>query len=192
VSPVLEEDFSNLSRWSHFGNGTVAVSGGVLHWNALPPSSRVIGWGNLWYTTSLSGPIIVEYEVKSLAGEHNLNLFMYSSALLSDREAHTTGSNYMINYVDPENDGTYRLRLRKNPGRVLLKENLSADAPPPDTFQKLVYVFASDGRKRIFVNGHLVLEHTETSYTSGYLALRNFQTHSQYRNVKLFSIMGPL
>jgi hypothetical protein len=144
----------------------------------------------------------MECVAKVLGGKNNLNLFAYASLPQDGTEtlltqaprtvnAHRAQHGYMINYLTPEpTDLTHwRLRLRKNPGLVLLAEAQTRQpAIPADGFQQLVYVFDGQGVMRFYVNGHLLLAHTDTSYTAGFFGLRNFGTLAQYRHVKIYRV----
>ncbi len=201
VKLVVQDDFDTLDNWlidmPH--PETVAVDDNTLRWNAYDTL------GTLWNKTRIDGPSIVEYDVQTLDGKLNINGIFYGSLMDQGREtlldARRDGNgvykeyshfqNYMMTYLDPEDDGVWRIRFRKNPGFKIVAETHKRRAVDPNTYQRMTYVFDADGAMKLYADNKLlqVYKDKQDAHRRGYHALRIFETISNYKNFKIYHIL---
>lgn len=99
--------------------------------------------------------------------------------------------NYMATYLDPEHDGTWRIRFRKNPGFDIIAEKHRKYEIDADNYQRMTYVFEADGTMSLYADGKRmhVYKDREEAHRQGYHALRIFETRSNYKNFKIYKIL---
>lgn len=184
VQLIAWDDFSNLDNWLFEtpDPATAMVSDRTLHWDARDTV------GTLWQRTEMSGPTIVEYDVQAIEGKLNINGIFYGSLIKQRQEtlleAKRNGNaapitycqfqNYTVTFTDPDNDGGWRTRFRKNPGHKLLVERWKKHDISPDSYHRMTYVFEANGRMSLYVDGVRKHQYTDKKrpYRRGYHALK--------------------
>jgi hypothetical protein len=201
VQLIAQDDFTNLDHWVMDVPypETVVVEDNVLQWDARDT------FGTLWHRTEISGPSIVEYDVQALEGKLNLNGIFYGSIMDQGEEtllevrgdgdgapnAYRDFQNYTITFTDPENDGVWRIRFRKNPGHNLVAERYRKHDIDPHAYHRLTYVFEDNGSMSLYVDGTRLHRYKDKkhAYRDGYHALRIYKTLSNYKNFKIYRIL---
>ncbi len=198
VELLAEDSFTSLANWQPETNGILNVNDGMMHWHC--DGSTVMG--TLWYTTRFTGPTVVEYEGRCLAGEANLNFHLYGDApapgLLATSATRTglydqyhTLSNYIITYVR-EDAVQRRIRFRKTPGFNLLTETYITRPVDPLRWEHLTYVADGDGGLAFYLDGKHVAQITDTAspLRSGYHGFRTWNSVLQYRNFRVYRLLA--
>lgn len=138
-------------------------------------------------------------------GKLNINGIFYGSRMDKGREtlldarrdgngvykAYSHFQNYMMTYLDRENDGIWRIRFRKNPGFDIVAETYKRRKVDPNAYQRMTYVFEANGIMRLYADGKRlkVYRDKKDAHRQGYHALRIFETLSNYKNFKIYKIL---
>lgn len=191
---VFRDDFTSLAHWLVEGGAELRAGGGRL---------RVHGLGavaTLWCRTPLHGPLVVQYDVRVGEGAGNVNLFAYArhdEGLLETSSSRTgryaeyrSFPNYIVTYLPAEDTGPWRVRFRKNPGFSLLEEEAAPPVPAGQT-ATVAYRFDAAGGVQLYLNGDLVFEaeDSERPLTSGYFALRTWNSELTYSDFRVYSLL---
>jgi len=201
VQLIAQDDFTNLDNWvmDMPYPETAMVEDHVLQWDAHDTV------GTLWHRTEINGPSIVEYDMQALEGKLNVNGIFYGSiteqgeeTLLEVRRdgsdapnAYREFQNYTVTFTDPEADGVWRIRFRKNPGHHLIAERYRKHDVDPDAYHRMTYVFEENGTMSLYVDGVRMHRYQDKKhpYRAGYHALRIYRTLSNYKNFKIYRIL---
>ena len=201
VQLLAQDDFTNLDNWvmDMPYPETLMVEDNALQWDARD------AFGTLWHRTEISGPSIVEYDVQALEGKLNINGIFYGSIMDQGEErllevrgngdgapnAYRDFQNYTVTLTDAENDGTWRIRFRKNPGNNLVAEHYRKYDIDLNAYHRMTYVFEDNGSMSLYVDGVRLHRYKDKKhvYRDGYHALRIYNTLSNYKNFKIYRIL---
>ncbi len=201
VQLIAQDDFSNLDNWVLESRRpeTITVKDHTLQWDARDTV------GTLWHRQEMSGPTIVEYDVQAIEGRLNINGIFYGSIEKRGQETllevrrdgkgsakdYRTFRNYTVTFTDPDNNGVWRTRFRKNPGHKLLGEHRRKHDVGPDTYHRMTYVFEANGHMSLYVDGVRMQRYKDKkrAYRKGHHALRIYKTMSNYKNFKIYRIL---
>ena len=193
---IYSNEFSNPADWVAETNGTVDMAKGELRWDC----SAATLMGTIWCKRRFDCPLLVEYQVESLAGADNINLIVCADTPEGDllaSSAQRTGAyaeyqafaNYITTYLT-DKEGRSRVRFRKNPGFELLSEAYTEESivqGKPMTVQSSIdaqgnSVLRRDGKElhRCHVD--------EPLSPTGYIGLRTWNTFLIYRSFKVFAL----
>ena len=148
--------------------------------NAVPPNST------LWYDRIFTGSIKINYSACILAPvkASNINLFFYfddggltdiNRIKTADYKLYHNHQTYILTYLS-ENKDEIRIRLRKCPGFVLLKEAYMPGIIEENAVQNLE-ITMFDGKLTFAANGTELLEYfDDRPYTAGKIGLRTWNT----------------
>lgn len=193
---IYEADFESAENWIVESNGSLDVSDGELKWDCEGGSVR----GTIWCKQRFEGPLMVEYDVQSLAGRDNLNLILYGRTENDDLLETTderTGDypeyhefpNYIMTHVT-DGDGRNRVRFRKDPGFNLLDEMFEESRIEQGVTFHMESIVKEDGTMTLKRNGDelLTCKDDDTLPLSGYIGLRTWNTRLVYSDFKVYSI----
>jgi hypothetical protein len=201
VQLIAQDDFTQLDNWvmDMPYPETLVVEDNVLQWDARDT------FGTLWHRTEIRGPSIVEYDVQALEGKLNINGIFYGSIMDQGEErllevrgdgdgapnAYRAFQNYTVTLTDSENDGTWRIRFRKNPGNNLVAEHYRKYDIDLNAYHRMTYVFEDHGSMSLYVDGVRLHQYKDKqdAYRDGYHALRIYKTLANYKNFKIYRIL---
>lgn len=199
VKLLFEDKFKNMNNWVIEGVGKVSVKDNTFDWNCFKR-----GGGTAWCKKRFDGPTIVEYDVMSKEGQHNINFFFYAAkmqdgknVLLETKNTRSGGykeyhsfQNYIITYVMAGK--RTRIRFRKDPGFSLISQGmLKKELIKYNVWQHVSYVFDKDGSMSIYANDeHLhTFKDAEKPYRAGYHGFRTYHNHICYKNFRVYQIV---
>lgn len=195
LEPLVYETFDqDMSHWLPEGGALVNIRRGFLQVDATEAPATI------WYKEELSGPQVVEYDVRLMGDSLDSNINMF---LLADTP-NTPGSigtgrykdyhsfpNYLItilNATSPEQRLMLRVRSRLNPGFELAGENWFAPLQF-GRFYHIIYILQPP-RVSVYIDDRLVGETVYKRHIhKGRHALRIWRTHSVYDNFRISRIL---
>jgi hypothetical protein len=193
---IYTNDFSSPDDWLPETNGKLDIANGELRWDCGEETLM----GTIWCRKAFDGPILVEYDVESLAGADNINLIMCANTPDGDLLASTsqrTGvyaeyhrfPNYITTYLTDDERGT-RVRFRKNPGFELLSETYCEAPIEQGVSMAMQSIIDAQGNMVLCRDGKELhrFQVSKPLPPSGYVGLRTWNTNLVYRDFKVFAL----
>lgn len=199
---LFEDDFNSLRNWLLETEGSGRIRDGWFYFECMREGERP--GGTAWCRQRFEGNTLITYEVRTIEGQDNINMFAYADVGGEDLLATTERrggayneyhgfQNYIVTYLkDTEHSGKWRIRFRKDPGFNLLSEKRISQSVPDSAVQRVAYAFDDDGWIRLYVEGSLIHEFQdeENEYRSGYHGLRTYNSRLEYDNFRVYLIQS--
>lgn len=206
VTPLVSADFSGtLDNWVVEGNSIVEIRDGRLH-IATPDN----GYATVWYRQPFSGDQLIRFKARVLPPKQASNINFFLCASLPDggdffapnrtgdyAEYHAL-TNYTMTFTGRREglaNAPGYMRLRRNPGFVLVDENLDLKAETDTDYH--IAIVKTGSQIRVFVNNRQTLSFDDVNaagerqdYRAGYAGFRTFFSQLWFDDFAVYAVQG--
>lgn len=206
VTRLAGDDFSGtLEKWACEGDSRVEIADGRL---LIETPER--GVATVWYRTPFAGDQLIRFRARVLPPRQASNINFFFCASLPEGgdffAQHRTGAytdyhrinNYTMTFTgqrEGQANAPGYMRLRRNPGFVLLQENLGFKAEIETDYR--IDILKRASTLQVFVGGVLALAHDDRDaagarqdWQGGYVGFRTFATKLWFDDFAVYAVSG--